>query len=147
MGSQKAVSKKHLQSLLCSLLHITKCVKNSRVFLNRMLQTFHSAHGSSQVLLGEEFYKDLNWFRQFLLHFNGVCLYDHKPQKGVVQIDTSLTAMGSHWGNCVYKLDFPLGFEQLGIVQLEMLNVFLALGFGLRNGEAILLFLNVTTKL
>ena len=48
-------------------------------------------------------------------------------KKGVIQIEASLIGMGGCWGNRVYKLDFPLGFEQLGIVQLEMLNVFLAL--------------------
>ena len=42
-------TKRQLQSLLGSLLHITKCVKNSRVFLNRMLNTLRNADNPHKI--------------------------------------------------------------------------------------------------
>ena len=124
--NKKTVRKRDLQSLLGSLMHITKCVKSSRPFLNRMLQNLREAR-NEQVHLNPEFYKDLLWFQNFLPHFNGVCLYNHQLLQGVVQVDASLQGLGGRWGNCVYKLSIPLGMDDLGIVQLEMLNLFLAL--------------------
>ena len=38
------LSKQDLQSLLGKLLYISRCVKNSRAFLNRMLQTLREHH-------------------------------------------------------------------------------------------------------
>ena len=125
--NKKYVTKKQLQSLLGSLLHITKCVKNSRAFLNRMLQTLRNSSNSSHVTLDPDFYRDLSWFQTSLPHFNGVCLYNHTPVTGVIQIDACLQGLGGRWGDCVCKLAIPLSMDGLGIVQLEMLNIHLAL--------------------
>ena len=121
------VTKRQLQSLLGSLLHITKCVRTARVFLNRMLQTLRNAKDLTNIKLDDQFYRDLNWFQTFLPHFNGVCLYHHPPLKNIIQIDASLQGLGGRWGDLVYKLSIPLGMDGLGIVQLEMLNIYLAL--------------------
>ena len=125
--SKKWVRKRDLQSLLGSLMHITKCVRSARPFLNRMLMNLREAKGVDNVELNGEFFKDLTWFKKFLPHFNGVCLYDHQLLQGTVQIDASLQGLGGRWGNLVYRLTIPLGLDNLGIVQLEMLNVYLAL--------------------
>ena len=124
--SKTRVRKRDLQSLLGSLMHITKCVKSSRPFLNRMLQNLREAD-SDHVELSAEFYRDLHWFQKFLPHFNGVCLYNHPFLQGTVQVDASLQGLGGRWGTYVYKLQIPLGMDNLGIVQLEMLNLYLAL--------------------
>ena len=60
-------------------------------------------------------------------HFNGVALYDHRPQRELVQLDASLLGMGGRWEDYIYKLSFPKGMDGLGIVQFKILNVFLAL--------------------
>ena len=91
---RKWVRKRDLQSLLGSLMHITKCVKSSRPFLNRMLQNLGEAKDAEQVQLNEEFYKDLVWFQKFLPHFNGVCLYNHQLLQGTVQVDASIQGLG-----------------------------------------------------
>ena len=124
--SKKTVRKRDLQSLLGSLMHITKCVRSSRPFLNRMLQNLREAK-TDYVYLNPDFYRDLLWFQTFLPHFNGVCVYNHPLLQGTVQVDASLQGLGGRWGDCVYKLSIPLGMDDLGIVQLEMLNLFLAL--------------------
>ena len=121
--SRTQVRKRDLQSLLGSLMHVTKCVKNSRPFLNRMLQNLRDAKDAEQVILNAEFYKDLAWFQRFLPHFNGVCLYSHQLVQGTIQIDASLQGLGGRWEDYVYKLAIPLNMKNLGIVQLEMLNL------------------------
>ena len=47
----------------------TKCVKNARVFLNRMLQNLRNAEGTNLVQLDNKFYRELNWFKQFFAPF------------------------------------------------------------------------------
>ena len=54
-GNKKYVTKNHLQSLLGLLLHVIKCVKNSRAFLNRMLHfigIFPGFRSSFPTLMG-----------------------------------------------------------------------------------------------
>ena len=72
-------TKSHLQSLLGSLLYITKCVRPARFFLNRMLQVLRDNHSNGHIRLTEDFAKDLNWFNTFLCSYNGVTFYDNKP--------------------------------------------------------------------
>ena len=119
--------KSQIKKRLGSLMHVTKCVRSSRPFLNRMLQTLREAKDSDHIVLEVDFYRDLLWFQKFLPHFNGVCLYDHQAANGIIQIDASLHGLGGRWGNVVYQLRIPLGMDSLGIVRLEMLNVYLAL--------------------
>ena len=59
------VTKNQFQSLLGSLLYITKCVQPARFFLNRMLQLLRDNTTKSVITLDEKFYKDLNWFNTF----------------------------------------------------------------------------------
>ena len=58
-------TKKELQSLLGSLLYISKCVKSSRAFLNRMLDTLRRHFSTDKIILDMEFHRDLNWFKNF----------------------------------------------------------------------------------
>ena len=59
-------SKTELQSLLGSLLYISKCVRPARYFLNRMLQLLRNNIHSRHIFLTDEFCQDLNWFCVFL---------------------------------------------------------------------------------
>ena len=59
--------KRDLQSLLGSLLYITKCVKPARSFLNRMLQLLRDNFHNSKILLSQEFFRDLAWIRVFFV--------------------------------------------------------------------------------
>ena len=127
MTGKTPATKRQLQSLLGSLLHATKCVKNARFFLNRMLTTFRNAKNPHDIKLDQDLTRDPKWFQQFLPLFNGVCLYSQRQIQGVIQVDTSCQGLWGHWDNQVYKLAIPLGYSGLGIVQLEILNVFLAL--------------------
>ena len=92
--------KKDLQSLLGSLLYITKCIKPARYFLNRMLH---------------------------LTHYNGVTFYDKKYCHVELHLDVSLTGIGGVFKNMVYALPLPRGYNQYTIVHLEILNVVVTL--------------------
>ena len=53
-------TKNQLQSLLGSLLYITKCVKPARSFLNRMLTVLRDNYEKTKIKLTQSFFKDLN---------------------------------------------------------------------------------------
>ena len=119
---KKVVTKQQYQSLLGSLLYITKCIKPARIFLNRMLQVLRSHHD-----LNSEFFQDLCWFNTFLDQYNGITYFDNKTPHHVVHLDASLSGMGATFANMVYTLPIPQHCQHLHITQLEMLNVVVAL--------------------
>ena len=75
-GSKTYCSKRDLQSLLGSLLYVSRCVKYSRFFLNRMLQLLRDNVNARKILITADFKHDLAWFNSFLPHYNGVTYYD-----------------------------------------------------------------------
>ena len=69
------VRKKELQLLLGSLLYVAKCVKYARFFLNRMLTLLFENTGKKNIKITKEFKQDLNWFRKFVVVYNGVSFF------------------------------------------------------------------------
>ena len=45
----------------------------------------------------------------------------------MIELDACQTGLGGCWKNFVYHLTIPLGYKQMGIVHLEMINIFVAL--------------------
>ena len=128
-ASKTYCSKKDLQSLLGSLLYITKCVAPARSFLNRMLHLLRQNTNVSKILLTPPVFQDLAWFNTFLANYNGVTFYDQIPANIEVHLDASLTGLGGHFGNMIYTLPVPVGFNEYDIVvaaTLEMLNIVVA---------------------
>ena len=124
--SKTYCSKKQLQSVLGSLLYVSKCVKPALFFLNRMLALLRSNHDVSKILLDQPFFQDLAWFNTFLTSFNGITYYDKKFPTSQVYLDACLTGLGGHFGQMVYALDIPFGYENYDICHLEMLNILVA---------------------
>ena len=58
--------------------------------------------------------------------YNGVTFYDQVPSNIEVHLDACLTGLGGHFGNMIYTLPIPLGFQQYDITQLEMINIVVA---------------------
>ena len=119
-------SKNQLQSLLGSLLYITKCVKPARIFLNRKLQFLRENVDNTKIILTTEFFKDLAWFNEFLSQYNGVTYYDQKFSRIPIHFDACLTGLGGHFGFMVYSVPIPLEFMNYTIVHLEILNIVVA---------------------
>ena len=124
---KKNCTKNQFQSLLGSLLYITRCIRHARNFFNRMLQILRDHVNSNLFVLPHQFFQDLNWFRVFLHQFNGVTFYDDKLIHHEVNLDASLYGLGACFGHMVYALPLPAAFMNLHITQLEMLNVVVSL--------------------
>ena len=102
------VSTKHqLQSLLGSLLYITKCVRYSRFFLNRMLKVLRDHTSTNKIKLDSGFYRDLTWFAKFLHVFNGSSFFKKKKIHKYVDLDACLLGMGAVCGNEVFTIRTP----------------------------------------
>ena len=125
--SKNYCTKKELQSLLGTLLYVHKCVKPARSFLNRMLDILRRADAPHKIKLTDDFKRDLNWFDHFLPLYNGVSMYGHKPTNETLELDACLSGLGGRWRNVVYHLPLERGYASLGIVQLEMINILVAL--------------------
>ena len=102
--SKNKCNKKELQSLLGSLLYISKCVKSSRFFLNRMLDILRAHFGSNEITLGQDFHRDLNWFKKFLPQFNGTAFFNHSPVHMKIELDARLVGLGAICMNQVYAI-------------------------------------------
>ena len=88
--TKNTCKKKDLQSLLGKLFYITKCVRTSRPFLNRMLDTLRLAHKHDIIHIDTNFKRDLNWFIKFLPRFSGVAFFKHNRILAHVELDASL---------------------------------------------------------
>ena len=124
---KNSCTKRHLQSLLGSLLYVSKCVPSSRFFLNRLLEFLRAMEDKGQEKLTVEARRDINWFQKFLPNFNGVTFFDQRPVDGAIELDASLQGLGAVWGCQIYALDIPLGYLSFQIVHLKMLNILVAL--------------------
>ena len=124
---KKSCNKRQLQSLLGKLLYVTKCVRASRPFLNRMLDTLRAAHKQDTIVIDCEFRRDLNWFTNFLPKFNGVAFFSHTPIHTHVELDASLQGLGAMCGQQIYAIALPKGYQNYNIVHLEMINILVAL--------------------
>ena len=92
--SKHFCTKSQLQSLLGSLLYISKCVQSARFFLNRMVALLRQNHDKNVIQLTPDFARDLNWFVVFLRTYNGVTYYDTKKAHSTIELDASLTGLG-----------------------------------------------------
>ena len=130
VSNKNSLSKHAYQSLLGKLLYIQKCVKSSRIFINRILALFRENSNSHKIKLNEEFYKDISWFLTFLPTYNGVS-YIKKAEVEDSQslfLDACLTGMGAVWQNKVYATPIHnFGDLKLSIIHFEMLNIVVAL--------------------
>ena len=97
---------------------MSKCVRSSRFFLNRLLKCLRSMEDKGMVPLPLEAKTDFNWFLTILPTFNGVTVFE---------LDASLQGLGAVWGDQTCAITVPLGWYDFLIVHLEMLNILVAL--------------------
>ena len=126
-SNKKSCTINQLQSLLGSLLYITKCVRPARYFLNRMLQLLRDNHDCRVITLNQEFHCDLNWFNVFLKSYNGVTFYYQPNNQHAIHLDACLTGLGGCYNNMVYTIQIPVGYKGYNINHLEMINIMVAL--------------------
>ena len=79
--------KRDLQSLLGSLLYVSKCVKHSSFFLNRMLTLLRQNYENTKILITSEFCKDLAWFNSFY----HIIMGSHSMSTTIATLKSTLT--------------------------------------------------------
>ena len=101
------VTRRQLQSVIGSLMFLHKCVRPTRFFVNRLLQTLRLGHQNMEVT--EIMRRDLRWFLKFTPQFNGTTTYDHQSieQVETLHIDACLTGVGGVWKTNVYTGRIP----------------------------------------
>ena len=75
--NKENLTKRELQSIIGSLMFIAKCVKPTRFFVNRLLESLRKANNNKRIPVTESIKRDLNWFNTFLPRFNGIAKYVH----------------------------------------------------------------------
>ena len=122
--------KKDLQSLIGKLCFICKCVRQSRVFLNRLLATLRSVEWktNTRINLSEDFHKELKWWSLFMDSFNGVAFIPSPTWSEpdvTMATDSCLDGCGGVCFNQYFHTKFPdfILVQQLPIHELEFLAV------------------------
>ena len=67
-------TKTELRSLLGKLCCIIRCVRQSRVFMNRLLAALRSFGHDKYISVSAEFKKDVHWWSTFMAVYNGVSI-------------------------------------------------------------------------
>ena len=128
---KKRTNKVNLQSLIGSLQFITKCVRQSRIFLNRLLETLRAMKAKKYIKLSTSFQKDIRWWSRFVKKFNGVSFIPSfvwdEPDVSF-STDSCLTGCGGICGFEFFHAVYPdlILNQGLPIHKLEMLAVLIA---------------------
>ena len=145
---KRTASRRELQSLVGKLMFISKCVRQSRVFINRiihMLRKLGSAHYRTKLTV--QFTKDLAWWERFLTVYNGISIIpesDWSAPDSVISTDACLTGCGGVMGMEFFKAEFPafIAKQKRPIHDLELLSVLVAIRLWSKilTGKRILLY-------
>ena len=112
-------TRKQLQSYIGKLIAIHRCVKPSRLFINRMLKVLRNTPIQGNIQLPGYFFQDVRRFHKFLDKFNGSGEIHQKNVKTFnVFVEASLQCTGGTFGNKVYSCEIPQVLKDLtSIVQ------------------------------
>ena len=78
--SKKSVSKDELESIIGKLIHISKCIKTTRIFTSRLLRALRDIKGK-MVIIDQPVRLDLEWFISLATSWNGITFLQEKTQK------------------------------------------------------------------
>ena len=81
----------------------------------------------NQVALTIDAKRDINWFIKFLPLYNDGTFFYHRSRNYSIELDASLHGLVARWGSQLYAMVLSLGYLDLQIVHLEMLNILAAL--------------------
>lgn len=125
---RKHATKVEVQQLLGKLQFVCKCVRQGRVFINRILR-FLRTFGKREVRkIPRSAIRDIKWFNIFLSEFNGVSLIpamEWGEPDMVIATDASLVGCGGVCGVEYFHSVFPpeIADKRCHISELEMLTV------------------------
>ncbi len=92
-------SKREIASLHRHLSFIARVVKPGRIFLHRVVEEMESISNSDDFIeLSAEFHTELDWWRQFLPEWNGICMIPEFQWTSNADFDLFMDASGSGFG-------------------------------------------------
>ena len=131
-SSRRTATKSELQSLIGKLVFVSKCVRQSRIFLSRLLAQLRvMKYNHHHFRLSSEFKKDISWWRRFIRVYNGVTLISLSPWSSVDHVfstDACLTGGGGLCDDEYFHFRFPDNILELDkdINCLELLTIVIA---------------------
>jgi len=131
--SKSRANKRDLQSLIGKLVFISRCVYASRVFICRLLGTLRGLKSQKhRFKISGEFRKDLAWWDNFLVRYNGVTYIPDMVWASpdvVISTDACLTGAGGWSGTNYFSCKFPDSVvkRNFHINVLELLAILVAL--------------------
>lgn len=109
--TQRSATKSELQSLVGKLSFVTKCVRQSRLFLSRILALLRPLkHNHYHTKLSKEFHRDIRWWLRFLRTYNGVSVIPlslWSTPDGIFSTDACLTGCGGLTSSQFFHCEFP----------------------------------------
>ena len=94
---RKSCQRQQLESLIGTLQHACRVVRPGRAFLRRaidLLCTPGATKGHHHLRLNRQFHADLQWWKTFAVHCNGVSLFPCPPQPAL----TATSDASGSWG-------------------------------------------------
>lgn len=131
---RKVCTRRELESLIGILNHACKVVRPGRSFLRRMLDLLHRSGAGiatrphHHIRLNREFRSDLQWWRRFIVEWNGVSFWKHEDQHPV---EVTSDASG-HWGCGAwsgkkwFQVKWPHDAMELPIAAKELIPIVIA---------------------
>ena len=133
----KSLSKRQLQSLIGTLVHVAKCVEPARIFISRLLQALRGCGDRWYIGVTDSIRADLQWFLEFLVTWNGVSLVPSPAPHRTIQVDACLTGVGAHDGQVAYAARIaPDNDPVANITEIEAANIVIALHTFLTDDDA-----------
>ena len=110
-STKKSATKTELQSLVGKLSFISKCVRQSRLFLSRILALLRTLqHKSHHTRLTSEFRRDIAWWLRFMRRHNGVSVISSlvwTAPDAVFSTDACLSGCGGLSQSQYFHVQFP----------------------------------------
>lgn len=123
-------SKRQLQSLLGTLIHISTCVKPGPRFVSRFIDLIRK--DQFPVVLDYNFKLDINWWLRFIQQYNGVNLIQDtpwSPPDAIISINATTTACAGFYQRRYFHTLLPDHIRRLSrdIWVLELITLAVAL--------------------
>lgn len=126
VSARKYIAKRTLQKILGHINHISKGVPPARFFINRLLECLRDTRNNT-VKVDARLTRDLEWFVEFLAHFNGRSLIVDANPTITIEADSCLSGGGAWMDAHCYAIEYPASVSQsMHITQLEAYNCLIA---------------------
>ena len=133
----RTISKRQLQSLIGTLVHVAKCVEPARIFISRLLQALRACGDRWYIRVTDDMRADLDWFLEFLGQWNGVSLVPSPDPHKTIYVDACLTGVGASDGKTAYAARVAPDVDPVNnITEIEAANIVIALHTFVTDGDA-----------